>query len=528
MNTAFRMTVALALLAIAAAPAPAQVRAGFVMTMGRDTVAVERFERAGSQVTGVVLFRLAQLRTDYVLELRDDETVRTLLVDARKATDPADSPPLQSATATFDDDSVRTEIRGGRRDVMATLPRSLPYLNPSMLLFEQIARRARVVGGARAIVPLFMVAGGQTLECFVTRVGADSLVLTLGGLDIRLAVDREGNLLGGAVPAQGTRFTRVSELPDGALVQAKADYSAPPGAAYTAEEVRVRTRGGFDLAGTLTRPAGVTGRVGAVVTITGSGSQERDESLPFLRGYRPMRQVAESLAARGIATLRLDDRGAGASGGSAARSTTADHANDIEDAVAWLRARPDVDGDRIALVGHSEGGLIAPMLAARDSRLRAIVLMAGTAERGSRVLDYQRRQSVERHTPKGARRDSVMRVVSESADSLIHSNPWLAWFADYDPLPVLRDVRQSVLVLQGATDRQVTAEQAGRIEKALRAGGNRDVTRRVFADTNHLFVPDPDGSPEGYSSLDDPDVRREVLGTMAQWLAERIGPARAR
>lgn len=115
----------------------------------------------------------------------------------------------------------------------------------------------------------------------------------------------------------------------------------------------------------------------------------------MVRGYRPFRQIAETLARRGIATLRLDDRGVGGSDAGPATVTTADLADDVRAATAYLRARPEIDARRIALVGHSEGGIIAPMVAASDAGIRGIVLMAASASSGREILGYQQRYVVD-------------------------------------------------------------------------------------------------------------------------------------
>jgi dipeptidyl aminopeptidase/acylaminoacyl peptidase len=108
-------------------------------------------------------------------------------------------------------------------------------------------------------------------------------------------------------------------------------------------------------------------------------------------------------------------------------------------------------------------------------------------------------------------------------DSMATVVPWMKWFLEYDPLPTARRVRQPVLILQGATDRQVTADQAPELAAALRAGGNRDVTVRVFPGLNHLMVPDPSGMPSGYATLPSGSVDARVLGTLADWLAQKLG-----
>lgn len=515
---------AAALAAFAFVPAAhASTRGAFVMTAAGDTVAIERFERVDARVSGVVLFKPAQLRTEYAIQLNADQSAASMTLDAHRSTDAANAAPIQSATAEFVGDSVITRINGGARTAFSSSAGAVPYLNPSMLLFEQIARRGLAMRRQSAGVPMFMVAGGKTIEAVVTRANADTVVLSLGGLEIRLAMNAAGDVTGGAIPAQGVQIFRSESLPEGLLVSAKPDYSAPADAAYTAESVRVRTSEGFELAGTLTKPKGAAGRVPAVVTITGSGSSDRDEAIPFVRGYRPFREVAEALAARGIATLRLDDRGYGESGGNALRATSEDFAHDAEAAVKFLRARSDVDGARVALVGHSEGGLIAPMVATRDPKLRGIVLLAGPAYDGARVIAFQQRQALERGGATGAKLDSLAAVAAAETDSASAKNPWLGWFRKHDPLVVARSLRATpVLVLQGATDRQVTPEQAELLGKAFRDAGNRDVTVRVFPETNHLFLADPNGWGDGYSSLPDAHVRRDVLDAIADWLAPRL------
>ncbi|MFN8589486.1 MAG: alpha/beta fold hydrolase [Candidatus Eisenbacteria bacterium] len=511
--------VAAALIA-SCTPALAQTRGAFVMTMGKDTVAVERFERDTGRLSGVTLFQMMNVRTDWSLELDADGSARRMKLEARYANAPLGAKPLQEGTLEFWPDSVIGVLAGARRAFPAK-PGLLPYLNPSMVLFEQALRRSRT-GGEAGEVDLFFVTGGNVATVPVTHTAPDTFVLGLGGTDVKLAVNPAGEVVGGAIPSQQIVFRRVEAMSLGSLVLAKPDYSAPPGAHYVAEEVRVPSTEGFELAGTLTRPRQATGRVPAVVTITGSGSEDRDEALTIVRGYRPFREVAEALAARGIATLRLDDRGFGESGGSASNATSFDFSYDVEAALKFLRARPDIDGARLALVGHSEGGLIAPIVAARDSTLRGIVLLAGPAYTGRRILDYQQRTAFARMGYKGARLDSASAAAAAATDSIARKSRWMSFFLDHDPLGIAKSVRTPVLVLQGATDRQVTAEQAKVLAGAFRAGGNRDVTLRVFPATNHLFLADPAGWGDGYSALPDPHVRREVLDAMGEWLAAKL------
>jgi len=512
-----------ATLVAASAVHAAEPRGAFLLRTARDTVMIERFERGAREVSGAFVFKLAGARFDYTLALLPDATVRSMTNAYRDASAAPDSPAKQSATIDFVGDSAIATIRPGGVQRLASQAGAIPFMNPSMVMVEQIVRRAFAIGGEHASVPMFAVAGGRTIPVSVDRAGRDSVVLKLAGTEMRLAVDADGALLGGTIPAQGLVIERLDTVPAGVLVMPRPDYSAPANAPYTAEEVSVTTRGGFALAGTLTRPSGGKARVPAVVMITGSGAEDRDEKLPMVRDYRPFRQVADALGRRGIAVLRMDDRGFGASGGKFSGATSEDFAHDIEDALKWLRARPGIDGAHVAIAGHSEGGLVAPMVALADPTLRGIVLLAGPAYDGRRILEYQYAHMIEANGKPGpARRDSLLRAAMNQADSLGGSEVWIRYFMSYDPLPTARRVKVPVLILQGETDRQVTPEQAELLEKAFREGGNRDVTRRMFPATNHLFVPDPSGAPEKYTELPDSHVRPEVLAALGDWLKRRL------
>lgn len=302
-------------------------------------------------------------------------------------------------------------------------------------------------------------------------------------------------------------------------------YSAPAGAPYTAVDVTVPTPAGHTLAGTLTLPKNAAGRVPAVVLITGSGQQDRDAYVSLIPDYRFFRQVADSLSRRGIAVLRMDDRGIGGSGGLSADVTTEDFAADIRAGVDWLRMRAEIDPARIALAGHSEGGLIAPMVAAADGRIAAVVLMGAQSWSGRRISDMQIRDAFAREGRTGAALDSAVALAIAHRDSVSGSMPWVRWFLAYDPLPSAARLRVPVLVLHGGTDRQVMPEQAEELAAAVRAAGNGDVTVRVFPGLNHLFLADAAGTadPALYAALPDKRVPPAVLGALADWLAARLG-----
>ncbi len=305
----------------------------------------------------------------------------------------------------------------------------------------------------------------------------------------------------------------------------KPDYSAPADAPYTAEEVVVKTPAGHTLAGTLTLPktASRAKPVSAIVTVTGSGAQDRDENIG-LQGFRPFRQLADALGRRGIAVLRMDDRGTGASGGTFKGSTSADFAEDVRAGLAYLRTRPEIRADRLAVLGHSEGALIAPMVAEKEPTLRAIVLLAGIAEPGRTALHFQLKNLIEHNsklTPE--MREAQIAEIPKRIDAMMAADPWMKFFITYDPAATMRRVKTPVLILTGSRDQQAVPEQVALQEAAFKEGGNKDVTARVLPDLNHLFVQDTDGFPGNYSKLPPPVMMRDDAVTIiVDWLGQRL------
>ncbi|HOB53786.1 MAG TPA: alpha/beta fold hydrolase [Acidobacteriota bacterium] len=330
---------------------------------------------------------------------------------------------------------------------------------------------------------------------------------------------------------------------------------------YSAEDVTFRNEAaGLTLAGTLTRPPG-EGPHPAVILITGSGTQDRDETVA---GHRPFLVLADYLTRRGFAVLRCDDRGAGKSDAPTGDFTTRDLAGDTQAAFDFLKGQSGIDGRRIGLAGHSEGGIIAPMVAVDNPAVAFVVLMAGTGAPGARVLERQveliaraegKTEAEVRHVAQAEKEvlaavlgDGDPAVRRQRAAELIRNSlsdvqkkqlpdpeqfigrqldalfsPWMQFFLTFDPRPTLARVKCPVLAVGGEKDLQVpAAEHLALIEAAVRDGGNTRVITRLLPGLNHLFQTCRTGAVSEYAAIEE-TLSPLFLQTMGDWLAETAG-----
>ncbi len=372
---------------------------------------------------------------------------------------------------------------------------------------------------------------------------------------------RAGDRISGTFSQNGGTF--AFELGRGAAAAAPPRTPRPqepkPPLPYSAEDVTYRNdAAGVRLAGTLTRPL-TGGPFPAVVLITGSGAEDRDETV---FNHKPFLVLADALTRRGIAVLRSDDRGVGGSDRGPAGATSKDFAGDVAAAVAYLETRPDIDRRHIGLIGHSEGGLIAPMVAASSPDIAFIVLMAGPGvpgdqglysqiaaigraqgasealiawDRAVRQRVYDEVKSETDGKPNAAARQALLAdvptlpgIVTEAAarqtTSTIltgASTPWFRFMLAYDPRPTLERVRCPVLAINGERDTQVIArENLDAIQSALEAGGNKDITVKSLPGLNHLFQTSTTGRPDEYASIDE-TIAPAVLDLIGDWIVRR-------
>jgi uncharacterized protein len=513
------MLRSLLVLSLFAHSARAQDRVTYYLVAGNDTIMAERVTRTATGFSGELADRVRGSRVTYAATV----VARTALITElttrvfRTSLDTVGD----RASFTIGGDSVMARMGNAAPAHIPAAPATLPLLNPSVAFIEQVMMRARAIAGTGAQIPILIIGAPQPFSAAVRWVGADSAVLQYAGVTMELAVSPEGRVLGGGIPAQRLRIVR-STANDAALAAAR-DYSAPRDAPYTAEDVVVTTRAGLKLTGTLTIPRGrVAGRAPAVVTITGSGPQDRDGEPTGLRGYRPFRELADTLGKHGIAVLRLDDRGLNGSDAGPPNVTSQDFAEDILAGITYLRRRDEIDPTRIGVVGHSEGAMIAPMVAKADGQLRGMVLMAGAASLGRDILRSQQHyivDTMQRLT--GAQRTAALAQYQKNTDSIAKALPWMKFFLEYEPATLARQIETPVLILHGETDHQVPASEAERLATAFRTAGNRSVTVQRFPETNHLFVADASGGFD-YARLPSLRVRREVLGAIVEWFSSQF------
>lgn len=456
-------------------------------------------ERDGLRLhTRSVLMRSRIL--DATIDLRDDGTAAA----ASTVLQAAGSPPEKPIERSLGDGAVYWSDM---------IPSSI----------EQAVTRARILDRPVSRVPAASLFSATRGEIEVERIDSSDWVLRYHGKRYDVLTDDRGRLLTATLPEYGVVIERHSGFkPEGYPLWPP--EAAPPDGAYRAEDVAIRAPLGHVLAGTLTTPRG-RGRFPAVVLITGLSANNRDNGDP---PWMPLRDLADALTRAGMAVLRVDDRGVGRSTGDRASSTTFDEAEDVRAEVAWLCNRPEIDRKRLGLVGYSEGGLIAPMVAAGDSTIAAIVTLEGPGVPGPELARYQIEAVVVRDSTVRAedREAEIQRQLSDTLTVRERS------FLSINPLRYARRVRCPALVIQGGADLHVPPRSAERLASAMRSGGNPDVTVRVFPGISHAMLPDPVGLSSGWVVLPGFLTAPVILETVARWTASRlhaqfVGPASA-
>ncbi len=329
---------------------------------------------------------------------------------------------------------------------------------------------------------------------------------------------------------------------------------------FEEEVVYINDIDGVKLAGTLTLPR-AEGSFSAVILISGSGAQDRDEAI---LGHKPFLVLADYLTRQGIAVLRVDDRGVGGSTGDISSSTSENFAKDVLAGVEYLKSCSEINHKQIGLIGHSEGGLIAPMVAANSEDIAFIVMMAGPGILCDELIYLQtelinRASGLNEEEIKAARKEQeqIFTIVMEEEDSLIRekkvrelitkslqelseeekkslgdieqyiegqvraaTSNWFRYFITYDPVPVLKKVKCSVLAINGSKDLQVPPkENLMGIETVLNEGQNKDFKVIEIPELNHLFQTCETGSLSEYAIIQE-TISPAVLKIIGDWILE--------
>jgi dienelactone hydrolase len=296
-------------------------------------------------------------------------------------------------------------------------------------------------------------------------------------------------------------------------------YGAPPDNAYRVRDVSLHAPQGHVLAGSLTVPT-QKGSAPAAVLITGLSPHERNNGeAPWM----PFRDIADALTRAGFAVLRADDRGVGKSTGDDAKFTSFDKADDVRAEIAWLRTQTGIDPKRIMLVGYSEGGLIAPMVAAKDPAIAAVITLAGPGVPGEEVARYQVEQPIlkDPNIPAANREQEIAKQFVEALKDLsAHESSYLT----IDPGVYDRQVHCPALIIQGGADATVPVRSAERIAAAMRAGGNADVSVRIVPGVSHSLLPDPGGLSSGWAALPAFLTVPDLLDELIRWSMARLTP----
>jgi pimeloyl-ACP methyl ester carboxylesterase len=369
---------------------------------------------------------------------------------------------------------------------------------------------------------------GRLVTARRTRI---TFVLPAARLDADLWTDDTGRMIRFSVPAQSLEVARE----DIAAVSSRSVVISRP----NDEQINIPSNG-FSLAGTLSKPAQASAtRLPAVVLVGGSGPTDRD-SLVF--GIPILGQIAGALADAGHIVVRYDKRGIGQSGGRAEAASLADYADDVRAVVTLLSNRKDVDPKRIAVIGHSEGGLVALMAAAKDKKIAAVGLIATPGITGADIVLAQQQRLLNRMTltpeEKQAKVDAQKKIHEAviTGKGLEQLPPDVRRTVDNaefqsllvsDPVKLVPNVRQPLLIVQGELDTQVEPQNADRLGELARKRKNAPAVDVVkVPGINHLLVPATTGEVSEYGTLADKHVSETVTQAIVTWLKKTLSPAR--
>lgn len=395
--------------------------------------------------------------------------------------------------------------------------------------------------------------GAKDLPVSETNFSADSLKLSvamiMGKFAGRITSD---SIIEGIWKQSGATFPLILKK-TGVVTEIKRPQTPKAPFPYFSEEVEyINPKSGLKLAGTLTIPEN-TENCTTVILISGSGAQDRDETI---FGHKPFLVIADYLTRNGIAVLRVDDRGIGGSEGNTQNATSEDFAGDVLAGIEFLKTKKEIDHSKIGLIGHSEGGLIAPMVANSSKDAAFVVLLAGPGITGEQIICKQvellnraaglteeevtqklnlqknifeillnKKDTVNQFERlQQAFSNGTYKTLSADQQKIIDANVnvlktrWFQFFLTYDPYPALTKLKCPVLALNGSKDLQVPpVENLAAIEKALKEGGNKNYKTLELENLNHLFQTCETGAVAEYAQIEE-TISPLVLEILRDWI----------
>ena len=533
----------------ASAGAPAGVwadrvdRGRFLIFIGDDQVGVEDFELTATRARSIVEIaaggRTSRAQID--MALAPQTGAQSYRLDA----------PGVVLTVAFEAGIAKLDVQGTSRQIKVDVPHVVlennVFSHYQVLLGMYDASRGGVqsftalVPGAMASVPVTVEVLGPARSTPIPL--TEYKAVLAGAIGVSVLVDDAGRVMHVAVPGQNARAVReeyqrtvddakssASVVPVGSAEPAQPATAAAPGCVD--QDIVVDSGENVRLAGTLTLPsAGLDqgARYPAVLLISGSGPQDRDGNTPPSYMTNIFRRMAERLAAAGIAVLRYDDRGVGASTGNFESAGLFDLAGDARAMAASLKRHPSIDPSRIAVVGHSEGACIASMLASVDAQIAACVIMAGASTTLDALMieqiEYQATFDELDEASRSMAADllpAVKQFVQDARDgkgsSVVPGNlQWLREHMQIDPVGQVRAVRAPILIVQGEKDLKVKPYHAEVLAEAARSAGNRSVAVVRLPNTTHEFLEWPYGNP-GFDPMDPMRIVEGLFEAVEGWL----------
>jgi pimeloyl-ACP methyl ester carboxylesterase len=518
-----RLLVAMLLLpaALSAQRATVQARAYAIRASSGDTILVERWLARGGSIRSEQRPRAGPPST-----WRLDEDPEAML-ERLTTDDPIEVVSVPGLTLT------RVSAAGTPGPRSVTPPGTALLAPASLAILQRQLLRADVQGdiwynGHWFTPTVRLVRESLVLDTLrVWTIGVDSLRIASAEWQLRLALDEDNVILGGHGLLDGRPVT-IARLPD---QRAATGWLPTPVASEQSTDARWEVRpftvavsGGVTLGGTLTRPT-TSGPHQAMLLLSGSGAQDRDGGI--MLGQRPLREIAIALAEHGIASLRLDDRGVGASGGDYASRTIAELADDASRALRALAATSGIDAEALGIIGHSEGALVAMQAVANGTDAKALVLLGSPSRTGREIVAAQQRYGAAQMVRDSAAERQPALIASlvagsaEAIEQLRRESRGFRALLDHDPMRTARRVRVPTLILHGEADAQVPVAQADELAAALRRGG-AEVTVERLPEVNHLFLADPHGDPTRYLLLASRQLVPTVLAAITRWLEARL------